>query len=278
MGAHGDDIGFHNVADAGLVVAEQQGLDGDDPLQHPVSGDIAGIHRLLVQTHLTDPGKGLLHSGIGVEIDELRGHDRAGGVLGVLQQLIDLAAGGSVGIPQNTGYHVGGHVFNNIHRIIQIQLVQNLSQLLITQGVDDLLLVLAVLQIGEHVRRHVLGQQTKDQHLLVGLQLVQELGDVHLVHLVQLGAQGAELLGLDQRQQQFLIIILMHEASSFLIDFRKEAEYKNAEESRVTRSPAVVTAQICLSRTDDLSQRAERGRKGGASSSAARSQQRTCSR
>ena len=217
MGGDRDDVGLHDVFYLGLVGGEQQGLYRDHAQQHPVLGDIAGVHRLLVQTDFSDAGEGLLHGGVGVEIDKLRGHDGTGGVLRVFQQLVDLAAGGGVGVAQDTGDHVGGHVLDDVHGVVQIELVQDLPQLLIAQGVDDLLLVLAVLQIGEHVGGHVLGQQPEDHHLLVGLQLVQEFGDVHLVHLVQVGPQGAELLGLHQLQQQLLVIIFVHGGfSSFL--------------------------------------------------------------
>ena len=158
-----------------------------------------------------------------MEVDKLRGHDGAGGVLRVFQQLVDLAAGGRVGVAQDTGDHVGGHVLDDVHGIVQVELVQNFPQLLVAQGVDDLLLILAVLQIGEHVGGHVLGQQPKDHHLLVGLQLVQKFGDVHLVHLVQVGAQGAELLAFYQLQQQRLVIIFVHGGfSSFLSIKRKQ--------------------------------------------------------
>ena len=220
MGGDGDDLGLHDVLYFGLVGGQQQGLHRDHAQQHPVLGDIAGVHRLLVQTDLSDAGEGLLYGGVGVEVDKLRGHDRAGGVLRVFQQLVDLAAGGRVGVAQDTGDHVGGHVLDDVHGIVQVELVQNFPQLLVAQGVDDLLLILAVLQIGEHVGGHVLGQQPKDHHLLVGLQLVQKFGDVHLVHLVQVGAQGAELLAFYQLQQQRLVIIFVH--GVFLLPLNKK--------------------------------------------------------
>ena len=148
-----------------------------------------------------------------MEVDVLGGHDGAGGVLGVVEELIDLSAGGGVRVAQDTADHVGGHVLNEVHGVVQVQLVQHLSQLLITQGVDESLLVVGVLQLGEHLGGYLLGQQAKDQDGLLRTQFVQKFGDVHLIHIVQQLPQAAELLGADQLQQLVQIIILVHMVS-----------------------------------------------------------------
>ena len=154
-----------------------------------------------------------------MEIDKLCGHQRAGGVLGVVEQLIDLAAGGRVGVAQDAGHQVGGHVLNQVHRVVQIQLVQHFPQLPVAEGADELLLVL--LQIGEYLRRRVLGQQTEDQNLLVHLQLIQKFCDVHLVHFRQNFPQSAEFPLLNQLHQLVQIIVVVHVFSSSRL-FKRE--------------------------------------------------------
>ena len=81
---------------------------------------------LLVQSDTADAGKGLLHCGVWMEVYELCGHNGTGGVLGIIEKLIDLAAGRGIGIPQNTGHHISGHILNDIYRVVQKQLVQQM--------------------------------------------------------------------------------------------------------------------------------------------------------
>ena len=212
MGVDGQDVGLHDVTDAGLIAGQEHPPHRDHPQQHTVLGDIAGVDGLLVHAHLADAGEGLLHRGVGVEIDVLRGHNGPGGVFGVVQQLVDLAAGGGVGVPQDSGDQVGGHILDQVHRVVQIQLVQNLPQLLVAEGVDEALLVVGVLQFGKHLRRYLLGQQTEHQDRLLRPQPIQKFGDVHLVHIDQQLPQPAELPGLDQLHQLLQIVIFMHDA------------------------------------------------------------------
>ena len=97
-----EDIGFHNIANTGFIGGQEHSLDGDYAEQDTVLGNIAGIHSLLVQSDTADAGKGLLHCGVWMEVYELCGHNGTGGVLGIIEKLIDLAAGRGIGIPQNT--------------------------------------------------------------------------------------------------------------------------------------------------------------------------------
>ena len=152
MGGHGEDIGFHNIANTGFIGGQEHSLDGDYAEQDTVLGNIAGIHSLLVQSDTADAGKGLLHCGVWMEVYELCGHNGTGGVLGIIEKLIDLAAGRGIGIPQNTGHHISRHILNDIYRVVQKQLVQHLPKLLIAEGANQLLLVFGILQIGEDLR------------------------------------------------------------------------------------------------------------------------------
>ena len=215
MGVDGQDVGLHNVPDAGLIGGQEQPSHRDHAQQHPVLGDVTGVNGLLVHALLADAGEGLLHRGVRVEEHVLRGHNGAGGVLGVVEQLVDLAAGRRVAVAQDTGDHVGGHVLDHVHRVVQVQLVQHLPQLLVVQGVDEPLLVVGVLQLGEHLGGLLLGQQPEHQDGLLRSQLIQELGHVHLIHLHENGAQLAELFGLDQLHQLFQLIFLLHQALPF---------------------------------------------------------------
>lgn len=154
--------------------------------------------------------------------------------LGVVQQLVDLAAGGGVGVPQDSGDQVGGHILDQVHRVVQIQLVQNLPQLLVAEGVDEALLVVGVLQFGKHLRRYLLGQQTEHQDRLLRPQLIQKFGDVHLVHIDQQLPQPAELPGLDQLHQLLQIVIFMHDALPPSICFSSESGTQKNHRARRT--------------------------------------------
>ena len=73
--------------------------------------------------------------------------------------------------------HVGGHLLHDVHGVVQVELVQHFLQLRVGEALDQQLLLVAV-QLHEHLRRLLLGQQPEHQgqHLLV--QVPAEVGDI----------------------------------------------------------------------------------------------------
>ena len=164
-----------------VVVTEQQVLDRNHADQRPVLGDVAGVDGLLVDAGAADPGDGLGDGHLGPEGDILRGHDGAGGVLGVAQDLVDGLAHLGVGLAQDAADHGGGHLLDDVHGVVHEELVQDLLQLGIREAPDQQLLGLLV-HLHEGVRRQLLGEQTVEQGEAVLLQLVKNGGNVRRVH------------------------------------------------------------------------------------------------
>ncbi len=127
-----------------------------------VVNDIADVDGLLVRAGAADALQGVLHGHGGLQIHELRGHDAAGGVLRVFENLVDALAHVRVGVLQNPLDHVGGHFLHDVHRVVQIQLVQHFFQLRVGKALDQQLLLVAV-QLHEYLRGLLLGQQAEQQ-------------------------------------------------------------------------------------------------------------------
>ena len=71
----------------------------------------------------------------------------------------------------------GGHLLDEIHRVIHIQLVQDLLQLRIGEGFDKQLLLLR-LHLHKYLRRQLLGQQPVEHRQPVLRQLRQDGRDI----------------------------------------------------------------------------------------------------
>ena len=160
----------------------------------------------------------VLHGHIGLQIHELRGHNAAGGVLGVFQDLVDALAHLRVAVAQDALHHPGGHLLHDVGGVVQIQLVQNLFQLRVGKAANQKLLVVAV-QLHEDLRRQLLGQQAEDHwHLLV--QILAEGGDVRRLHRQQqvpdlrVAFPAKELLNFFQQLRPFLLQF-KHAGTSF---------------------------------------------------------------
>ena len=201
---------LHDVPDPGPGVGQEELPDGDHPHQDPVVGDIAGVDGLLVHALPADALEAVGDGGVRPEGDELRGHDGPGAVLGVVEELVDLLAGLGPGVAQDAGDHAGGHLLNDVHGVVQVELVQDLPELPVAERADEALLVLAVIQVGEDLGGQLLGEEAEDDGLLVRLQLPQEGGDVHLVHLREELPQGTKLLMFDQLRQALGTEVLVH--------------------------------------------------------------------
>ena len=80
--------------------------------------------------------------------------------------------------------HVGGHLLHDVHRVVQVQLVQHFLQLRVGKALDEHLLLLRI-QLHEHLGRLLLGQQAEHHR--------------HLV--VQFHEQARDVLGLQGQQK-----------------------------------------------------------------------------
>ena len=83
---------------------------------------------------------------------------------------------------QDTLDYVGGHFLNDVHGIVQIQLVQNLLQLRVGKAANQKLLLVA-LQLHEHLGGLLLRQQAEQQRQrLLVIQIVRQNGNVRRLH------------------------------------------------------------------------------------------------
>ena len=149
-----------------------------------VVDDVAEVDGLLVGAGAADALEGVLHRHGGLQVHELRGHDAAGGVVGVFQDLVDALTGLGIGVLQNALDHIGGHFFHDVHGVVQVQLVQHLFQFGVGKAPDQHFLLVGV-QLHEYLRRQFLGQQAEHQ----GQPL-----------LVQIGTDGRDVRGLQGQQ------------------------------------------------------------------------------
>ena len=203
-----DHVPVHQILDDHIVVVEQQVLHRDDALQLPVGvGDEADVDGLLILADAADAGDGLLHAHVLFQVHELGSHDAAGGVLRIAEILVDEAAGlGSCGAHDALD-HIGGQLFHDIHRVVHVQLLDDPGQLLVGDGVDDALLFRG-LQIGEDLRRRLLGQQPEHHGHAVVVDLGEEFRHVELVHFLQTLLQGLPILLLQQLRQLVILLFL----------------------------------------------------------------------
>ena len=175
---NGNHVGFHDLLDGVLLIRQQQRADRDQSQQVAAGiGDIADIDGFLVNAGAPDTLERVGHGHVPLQVHKLGGHDRPGGVLRVLENLVDAAAGLRVGMTEDAFDHAGRHFLDQIHRIIHVQLVQHFLQLCVGKGLDEQLLLLR-LHFHEDLRRQFLGQEAVDQREPVLGQLRQNGGDV----------------------------------------------------------------------------------------------------
>ena len=185
QGVGGDHMGIHDVPHHVVLLRQQNGADGEIPQQvAALVNDVADVDGLLVRAGAADALQGVLHGHGGLQVHVLRGHDAAGAVVGVFQDFVDALADVRVRVAQDALDHVGGHLLHDVHRVVQVQLVQHFLQLRVGKALDEHLLLLRI-QLHEHLGRLLLGQQAEHQR--------------HLV--VQFHEQARDVLGLQGQQK-----------------------------------------------------------------------------
>ena len=209
-GGDGDDAVLHHIADE-LAVPRQQQAAHRHHAQQPAAGanHIAGVDGLPVLSGAADVLNGLLHRHRGAQICKFRRHNAAGGMLGILEELVDQTAHLRCGVLQDALDHIGGHVLQHIHRVVHVQVLHDDGQFRIRRRSDDELLHLR-LQLCEHVGRHALGQRAESQHGLLTVQQSQKFCNIHFVQLQQGLAQSLKGTFFQQRLQRCKIILPIH--------------------------------------------------------------------
>ena len=84
---------LHDRLDGRVVIlAQKQVLDAGQADELVAAGDVAGVDRLLVDARAADAQDRFLDRHVRAQGDIFGGHDRAGGILGIAQDLVDLLA------------------------------------------------------------------------------------------------------------------------------------------------------------------------------------------
>ena len=112
----------------------------------------------------------LLYGHLWAQGNILRGHQRAGGIFGIAQDLIDGLAHFRISLLQDTLDHIGRHFLHQVSGIIHIQLVHDLFQLVVGKAPDQQFLSIG-LHFHEGLCRQLLGQQAEYQRNLNILQI-----------------------------------------------------------------------------------------------------------
>ena len=198
------DVLVHQRRDLRLVVArEKQVLDGDRAEELSPLRDVTGVDGLLVYARPADAGDRLRHGHVRPQRDVLRRHDRAGGVFGIAQDLVDLLAHLRVCLSQNALDDVRGHLVDEIRRVVHVQLVDELVQFTVREAADQRLLDLAF-ELGKGLRRCLLGQQTEQKSHALLAEIVEHGGDVRRFHRDQNVLDGLVLFFVEQRADGLL--------------------------------------------------------------------------
>ena len=200
-------VRVHDLFNKVVLVRQQQIPDGQHAQQMPGGiGDVQDIDGLQLAADTADPLKGVRHRHVFLQGQELHVHNGAGGVLRILEYFVDGFPHLRLRFIEDTDDHAGGHLLHDIHRVVQIQLVQHLGQLRVGKPVDEHFLTLR-LQLHEHLRRRLLGQQAVQQGHLLLLPLLQEQRDVRRLHGQEQVAQLRVPLLLRQLVYPFLILL-----------------------------------------------------------------------
>jgi len=219
-GVHGHHIGVHDLLDQVVLLRQQQIPDGQHTQQMPGRiGDIQDVDGLQLTADTADALEGVLHRHVLFQGQKLHVHNGSGGVLRVLEDLVDGLAHFRRGLVQDADHHAGGHFLHDVHGIVQIQLVQHLLQLGVGKAVDEHLLAVG-LQLHEYLRRQLLGQQPVQQRHLFPAGLLQQQGDIRRLHRQEQVPQSGVLLIFDKLLdflQIFVQFFLMIEHDRFLL-------------------------------------------------------------
>ena len=204
-------VGGHQVLAPGFGIRQNQRTHGDHALDFMgAARNVAGVDGLLIHTDAADMLDGLPGGPGPLQLHKLRGHDRAGRILRILENLVDHFPGIRIGLGENPRNHVGGHFLHQLHGVVHIQLLHHGFQLRIRKTADEDFLLLR-LHLHKGLRRQFLGQQTEYQRQRLLGQRPEGAGDIRRVQRCQKIPQRGVLFCLRQLHNG----IFQHNSSFF---------------------------------------------------------------
>ena len=202
--ADGDDVLLHDGLDGRIVVlAQKQVLDACEADELVAARHVAGVDRLLVDARAADAQNRFLDRHIRAQGDIFGGHDRAGGILRVAQDLVDLLAHIRLGLGQDALHDVRGHFLHDIDGVVDVKLVDDLLQLGIREALNQKLLRLR-LHFDERFGGQLLRQKPEQKRQARLIEIVKNGGDVGGIHGAEDVAQRMILLLVEQHGQGLL--------------------------------------------------------------------------
>ena len=198
LGPDGGDILLHQLPHP-LPLRGQDQVPQGCAAQELLRGihHIAGVHRLLVHAGGADGGDGLSSGHVRIQGHVLHRHNAAGAVLGIAQQVVDRPAGLRVRLAEDAVDHRGGHILNEVRRVVGGQLIHHGLQLRVREPADQALLAVRV-HLHEHLRRPLLAQEPEEDGNLILRYLLQQLRQIRRLHCRQHIPQSGVLLLLFQ--------------------------------------------------------------------------------
>ena len=182
MGGNRDQVGLHDAVDRlKIALRKQQALYAYRTDEQPVLQYITGIDCFLVNACAADAQDCVTYGHPGRQLDIFRGHHGTGRVLRVLQDLVDLFAHFRVSLGQDTLHYVRGHLFNNINCVVDVQLLHDLTQLLVADALDQRFLFFA-LHFNEAFRGQFLRQKPEQKRQFFLLNAGKNRSNIRGIH------------------------------------------------------------------------------------------------
>ncbi len=152
----GDVVGIHQCLKDLFIGGKEQGSNGNNSFKHPILGGyVTGIDGFLVLSDLSDMSDRLSDAHLLLQLNELGGHDRPCGELGVEEELVDQASGLWRGVAENPVDKIRRQFADHIDRIVDHEPFHQVLKLLIGDCTDQQLLLI-IAEVCKDFRRQIL--------------------------------------------------------------------------------------------------------------------------
>ena len=121
--------------------------------------------------------------------------------------MVDVCPGVGPCICEDLLDDVGGHLLEQVRRIVCLQVVDDAGGLLLGEGLDDVLLGIQI-ELGEDIRSLVLWQDPEHLQRILVLHVVHDGGDIGILHVLCGLPELCVLLGLEKFPEEFLVSAL----------------------------------------------------------------------
>ncbi|OQA38950.1 MAG: hypothetical protein BWY50_02177 [Spirochaetes bacterium ADurb.Bin315] len=180
---NGDVVGIHQRFKNLVIGGKEQRSNGDDSFKHPIPGsDVTRINGLLVLADLPDVSDRFLDAHLFLQLNELGGHDRPCGELGVEEELVDQASGLWRGVAENPVDKIRRQFADHIDRIVDHEPFHQVLKLPVGDCADQQFLLI-VAEVRKDLRRQILFQSPEHQQRQFGGKAFNEGGYVNLLHM-----------------------------------------------------------------------------------------------